>query len=138
MWFAVFLRRYLTLWQGFYTSIRRYGASTILSILYGRRAPQSTTKEVVKFFEVQHNFELLAEPGAVPPLELVPFLQYIPERFARWKRLANKVRSLHQILYFDLLDEVQHRIDNGQTNGCWMETLIERAPVLGLDRQQMG
>lgn len=107
-------------------------------MLYGKRAPQSTTKEVVKFYEAQHSFELLAEPGSAPPLDLLPILQYIPERFARWKRLAKKVKGLHQELYFDLLDDVKHKIDNRMTNGCWMETIIERGPQLGLNRQQMG
>lgn len=80
---------------------------------------------------------MLIEPGAVPPLDMLPILKYIPERFARWKMLANTAKRLQYALYSRLFKDVKAKIENGQTNGCWMETVVERGPSLGLDDDNM-
>ncbi|KAG9123388.1 hypothetical protein FRC07_015007 [Ceratobasidium sp. 392] len=41
----------------FYTHLRRYSTSVILSVLYGKRAPRFETQEVTDFFEMQHNWQ---------------------------------------------------------------------------------
>ena len=87
---------------------------------------------------MQHLWEHALEPGAHPPIDLLPILQSIPAPFAKWKQLAAEVRTLQRQLYFGLLDEVQSRIKRGEQNGCWMETILERAEEWGLDRELQG
>ncbi|KAK0485125.1 cytochrome P450 [Armillaria novae-zelandiae] len=86
----------------FYTHVRRYSNSTILSITYGKRCPRYESPEATLFFEAQHLWELVLEPGAHPTLDLLPFLKHLP---GVWKRLREETRHLQRKLYFGLLDE---------------------------------
>ncbi|KAJ7589603.1 cytochrome P450 [Mycena floridula] len=124
--------------EKFYTHIRRYSNSVIMSVLYGKRSPRYETREATAFFEMQHLWEHVLEPGAQPPVDLLPFLTYIPERWASWKRLCKQVRSLQRALYFGLLDECESRVGKGEGNGSYMEEVLEKQDALGLDRELMG
>ena len=121
--------------QDHYDAVRRFSSSTILSIVFGKRAPRFSTKEVSDFYHVQHKWEHLLFPGSYPPVDQLPWLKLVPERFAKWKRVCREVRELQQKLYFGLLDETENR---GAENGCFMETIIRRAHEWGLSREMIG
>ncbi|KAJ7657112.1 cytochrome P450 [Mycena rosella] len=74
--------------------------SVILSDLYGKRAPRYETPETTAFFKAQHEWELVLKPGATPPVDLIPILKYVPERWAKWKRDCTKTRKLQRDLYW--------------------------------------
>ncbi|KAK7042226.1 putative cytochrome P450 [Favolaschia claudopus] len=124
--------------EGFYTHIRRFSSSVILSVLYGKRAPRYETRETTAFFEVQHDWEELMEPGSTPPIDLIPILKYIPERWAKWKQDCTKVRKMQRRLYFGLLDEMKERVGRGEENGCFMEEILMREVELGVNREMAG
>ena len=65
-------------------------------------------------------------------------MKYIPERWASWKTEVKITRSLQRGLYFGLLEQVEARLKKGQPNGCFMETVIEKGPGFGLDREAIG
>jgi hypothetical protein len=106
--------------------------------MYGRRAPRLTTTEVTDFFHVQQRWEQLLEPGAHPPVDLIPILKSVPERWASWKTETRIIRRLQRKLYFGLLERVEERVNKGMFNGCRMETVIENASSYGLDRDAIG
>ncbi|KAJ7312967.1 cytochrome P450 [Mycena albidolilacea] len=122
----------------FYTHIQRYSNSVILSVLYGKRAPRFETPETVTFFKVEHEWVTLLEPGATPPLDYFPFLKYVPERWANWKKVSKFVRKLQRDMYFSLLDKTQERLKRGEGNGSYVEELVERQEELELDREMLG
>ncbi|KAJ7589614.1 cytochrome P450 [Mycena floridula] len=124
--------------EAFYNHIRRYSNSVIMCLLYGTRSPRYETKQARALYEVQHLWEQVLAPGAHPPVDLLPFLEYIPERWAPWKRLCKLVRSLQRDLYFELLDECEKRMKRGEGNGCYIEELLERQDALGMDRELIG
>ncbi|KAJ8078284.1 hypothetical protein PM082_000490 [Marasmius tenuissimus] len=124
--------------DSFYNHIRRYSNSVIMSVLYGKRCPQYETPETTAFFIAQHEWELLLEPGATPPLDLLPFLQKVPERWANWKRDVRQCRKHQRDLYFGLLDETKERMDKGEENGSYMEEVIRRQEEFEMDREMMG
>jgi hypothetical protein len=78
------------------------------------------------------------EPGATPPLDYFPFLKYVPERWASWKKMCQFVRKLQRDMYFNLLDKTQERVRRGEGNGSYVETLVERREELGLNREMLG
>lgn len=90
------------------------------------------------FFEAQHRWEHLMEPGAHAPVDLIPILKFVPERWASWKTEVKIVRNLQHKLYFGLLEQVEERMKEGMLDGCWMGTVIEKASVFGLDRETIG
>ncbi|KAK7052033.1 putative cytochrome P450 [Favolaschia claudopus] len=124
--------------EAFYTHIRRFANSVILSVLYGKRAPRYETREATAFFEAQHEWELVLEPGATPPIDLIPILKYVPERWAKWKQDCAKTRKMQRKLYFGLLDEAKERLSQGEENGCFMEEILAKQVELGMDREMTG
>ncbi|KAG9095721.1 hypothetical protein FS749_009926 [Ceratobasidium sp. UAMH 11750] len=121
----------------FYTHLRRYSASVILSVLYGKRAPRFETQEVTDFFEMQHNWQGVLSPGAVPPIDFFPFLKYIPTPFASWKQRCFTARRLQRKIYFGLQGETEERIAQGYENGCFMEQMLARRAEFGMNREQV-
>jgi len=124
--------------DGWYTHIRRYSSSVILSVLFGKRAPRYETKEVTDFFHAQHKWEEVLEPGAHPPMDLIPILKKVPESLAPWKSLCKLTRKLQRDLYFGLLAETEQRIANHQENNCFMEQILARQEEFGMNRELVG
>ncbi|KAI0687612.1 cytochrome P450 [Cytidiella melzeri] len=118
-----------------YDAVRRYSSSLILSVVFGKRAARFATKEVAAFYHVQHMWEHILFPGSYPPVDQIPLLKYVPERFAEWKSVCRETRALQRELYFGLYEETEQR---GAENGCYMETVIKRADEWGLDREMIG
>jgi hypothetical protein len=71
--------------------------------------------------------------GALPPVELLPFLKYIPAPLAPWKTRCANVRRLQRKLYFGLLRETEERLAQGRENGCFMEQV---SPIRALQGPQ--
>jgi hypothetical protein len=124
--------------QSFYTDIQRYALSVIYSVLHGRRLPQYETGEVTGFFTVMQEWTSLLEPGAVPPIDAIPILNLIPERWAKWKRDCKRVRDLQRARYFGLVEETRERMRRNQHNGSFMEDVLERQAELGMDDKMAG
>ncbi|ELU41976.1 cytochrome P450 oxidoreductase, putative [Rhizoctonia solani AG-1 IA] len=102
------------------------------------RAPRFETKEVTDFFNAQHSWEEVLEPGAHPPMDLIPILKHVPEALASWKTLCKKTRKLQRDLYFGLLEETERRIANHQENNCFMEQVLARQQEFGMSRELVG
>ncbi|KAJ6498501.1 cytochrome P450 [Mycena vitilis] len=124
--------------EQFYNDLQRYSSSVILSVLYGKRSPRFETPETVASFEVEDAWMELLDPGATPPMDFYPFLKYVPERWAKWKRDAANVRRMQHKLYFGLLDATKERMVKGEGNGSYVEELVERQDELGMDRDMTG
>ncbi|KAJ7359853.1 cytochrome P450 [Mycena albidolilacea] len=119
--------------QSFYTDIQRYSLSVIYSVLHGKRVPRYETEEVTGFITVMHDWTALFEPGAVPPIDAIPILKLIPERWAKWKRECKRIRDLQRARYFGWLEDTRERMRRNQHNGSFMEEVLERQSELGMD-----
>jgi hypothetical protein len=65
-------------------------------------------------------------------------LQWVPQRWAGWKRLCVEVKRLQRELYFGLLGECEERLAKGEEeNGCWMEE-VKRSEEFGMTRELTG
>jgi hypothetical protein len=125
--------------QEFYNHLQRYSASVMLSVLYGKRAPRFETQDICDIFEALHLWEsvlatgrthssrpvLYISPciltGALPPIDFLPFLKYMPTPLASWKTLCDKTRHSQRKVFFRLLHETEQHIAQGHENGCFME-----------------
>ncbi|KAJ7800590.1 cytochrome P450 [Mycena olivaceomarginata] len=110
---------------GFTPHIRRYSNSVILSVLYGKRSPRYETPQTTA-------------PVLHPPVDMIPILKYVPERWAKWKRDCAKTRKLQRDLYFGLLDETKERLRRCEENGSYMEEILARQEEFGMDREITG
>ena len=111
---------------------QRYTTSFFLTVVYGTRGPRSSSRDVRDFVHAHRRFMNALNFGTAPPVDVFPILQYVPKYFAKWKREAAEIRSLHNQLYPRLTKQVQDRLAKGNGNGCFMEEAIQNAEKWGL------
>lgn len=122
----------------FYTHIKRYSTSVITTLLFGSRCPTYDSSILTDFYRMLDMWQLALEPGAQPPLDLIPILRYIPERWASWKALCRDIRHLQRKLYFGLLDQCETRMLQGRRNGCFMEEILDKKERYSMDNELSG
>ncbi|KAF8630083.1 hypothetical protein AX17_005481 [Amanita inopinata Kibby_2008] len=118
--------------QSWVDSIKRFTTSFALGIIYGARGATLSSPNVADFRHVHPLFMHVLDFGKMPPIDLFPILTWVPECFAKWKRLVKQIRYLHAKLYDRLLTTVEKRLANGRGNGCFMEEMIQKAKMMGL------
>ena len=75
----------------------------------------------------------LLEPGAQPPVDLLPILKYVPSRWAQWKGLCSEIRANQYDLYEGLVAQCERRMERNMRNGCFLESVLDDKK-LGADR----
>ena len=64
------------------------------SLVYGKRCPTYENSEIEKYFLGIKLFNETNDPGAYPPIELLPWLQYIPRWLAPVRFSLMSIQSL--------------------------------------------
>jgi hypothetical protein len=77
--------------------------------------------DVIGSIHVHHLTAYYPIIGAVPPVDFLPFLKYLPTPLAPWKTVCEDIRRLQRKIYFGLLREAEERVAQGYENGCFME-----------------
>lgn len=67
------------------------------------------------------NYSASLEPGANPPVDEFPFLKYIPESFAPWKRRAKGSYKCMD----DTWKEARRRVDVRRSHGVKRDAIID-------------
>lgn len=104
----------------------------MLYTIYGKHS-QDYDSQIVKDMHAyaRHCFRVIG-PGALPPVDIFPFLKWIPERWANWKIECQVARKMQRSLFFGLLDECE------QTDGhCYMREIIQKRDELGFTDRDM-
>jgi hypothetical protein len=118
----------------------RYVYTNSIRIRLRSTVERYETKETKAVFHLLQRWEHLIDGAAHPPVDLLPILKYVPERWASWKSLCKEVRSLQSELYFGLLSECEERVakSQSQTQLAFMDEVVERQKELGLGRDIVG
>jgi len=104
--------------------MKRQGPSTMFSIVFGQRLASSSSPLVVKLTSIGSRLLAIHEPGATLPLEVFPFFQWIPSRWASWKTKCDEIRAGQRALFFTLVDECDARQKRGMGNAVkWRVSL---------------
>ncbi|THU92382.1 cytochrome P450 [Dendrothele bispora CBS 962.96] len=122
----------------YFTHIERYSTSVIASIVFGKHFTHFDCPEMDAIFKSIHTGVKVLEPGAHPPIDQVPILNYIPERWAKWKRLAKRGNRLASHIYLHMLSICEQRIQRGEENGCFLEDIIKNKNQYELSRRQIS
>ncbi|KAL4933416.1 cytochrome P450 [Aspergillus undulatus] len=117
----------------YYEHIQRYTTAVVLASVFGQRGETFDAPNVQALYDVQNRFTALLEPGAIPPVDGLTFLQYIPEFMAPWKQKAKQVRRDQSAIYFGLYNATKQRMRRGIRTGCFMEKLIDDQEKNNLD-----
>ena len=103
--------------------------------MFGVRIPCSTTPVFRKYWELLERIAHVTTPTSHPPVNMVPILKLVPERFASWKTECREIRVLQRNIFGRMLRPVEERLAQGNGNGCYMETVKERADDWDLDSE---
>lgn len=84
-----------------------------LCITVGQRAPRSISPLAVEVDGFTAELNELMQVGAIPPVDLIPSLAYIPERWAPWKTKVSNLERRQTLYYTKLLQESKARAAKG-------------------------
>lgn len=77
------------------------------------------------YLATQHEWVHLADPSVTPPIDIFPFLTWVPASFASWKRRAQTARKGLFQAYSALVDHA-HQPKKHDSDATEFESLVER------------
>jgi cytochrome P450 len=93
---------------------------------------------MVKLYDLMENWSKVMETGNTPPVDILPFLHYIPERLlGMWKSRASAVGKEMNELYSQYLDIVINRRAKNINKDSFMDKVLEQNEKLGFNRHQL-
>ena len=117
---------------------KRYSNSIIMSLLFGIRTPTINTSHMVRLYDLMENWSLVMEPGNTPPVDIYPFLHWVPEGvFGRWRSRASNVGDEMNKLYADVLDQVEDRRRRKGDQGAFMDKVLDQNEKLEYNRHEL-
>lgn len=127
---------------GYHQYVLRYFGAIILASVYGLRGKDSDAQSrVTRFFNIQDEWGSIVNQGQAPPVEVFPWLRYIPDFLTPWngwKKRADFVKKSQGALYRELFSETEARVKAGKSGDCFLARLIqdqERAVISGKNNQ---
>ncbi|ENI04575.1 hypothetical protein COCC4DRAFT_40692 [Bipolaris maydis ATCC 48331] len=123
--------------KNYYRHVNRTTASVILTNVYGVRVAKYEGSVAETYFLGINLFSECLAPGAHPPVDLFSPLQYVPKRWAYWKRLADSARAVRDGLYGSLYAQCERAVESKNFTGCHMESLVSDQAKLGMTRDEI-
>ena len=79
------------------------------------------------------------EPGATPPVDIYPFLKWIPERFfGNWVTRSRHIGEEMKVLYEEMLDRIVERRHQEGSRNSFMDKVLDQQEKLELSRSQLS
>lgn len=103
-------------------------------IVYGVRVPHYTSPDATAFFEALHALEHTVSPGTHPPIDLLPFLKYVPRKWASWMQDCEDVKRRRDVLHWRLYKECEDRMNKGEDPRSLLEETILKREELELEK----
>ncbi|KAI9446207.1 cytochrome P450 [Lactarius indigo] len=117
---------------------QRFAASAIMSILYDYPTLENNNDETLKrIHKYISRVSKAAAPGAYL-VELLPWMMYIPERLAKWKREGMEHFREHTTMFTGLLNVVRGDVSKGSERPSMSATLIKNYDRNGLSNHEMA
>lgn len=124
----------------FMNHIKRFTNSVIMSLVTGIRTPAPSAPHMKSLYAVLDGISEIFEMGATPPVDIFPFLNWIPEKlFNNWKsRSATLARTMDSV-YGPLVDRVLSRREKaGSLNKeSYLDMIFDQQDTLQLTRHEI-
>lgn len=123
--------------EHFYDHNRRYSASVITTITYGKRIGTWDDPLAKKIYAVMANMQQYASPGQWL-VDSFPSLQYLPQQLlGNWRSFGEKVHREDSKHYLDLWETLKKEVQEGKAKNCFCKDFYESGPEkVGLDNLQ--
>jgi cytochrome P450 len=87
---------------------------------------------------MMENWSQLMEPGNTPPVDIFPFLHWIPESWlGSWVSRSKNVGAEMNGLYSGMLELVKNRRKEGTNKGSFMDVVLDQNEKLGLSNHEL-
>ncbi|EXJ63368.1 uncharacterized protein A1O5_11689 [Cladophialophora psammophila CBS 110553] len=125
--------------QNFLQHSKRFGNSFMMSVGYGIRTPTVQTRHMVQIGKVLARTTELLQPGGLPPVDLFPFLRWVPQQFLGfWRDKVSQTRKEINDLYLGYFDLVIARREAQGRVECFADRVIEQQNSLQWNRHQQA
>ena len=119
--------------ERYYKHIKRTTASVADAVVFGHRGPTFDSFWAHAVYDAMDNYSISLEPGANPPADEFPFLQYIPDRFAYWKRRAKGSYKCMDDTWNEARKQVDIRRAKGIKRDCIIDSILDGEKHSDLD-----
>lgn len=94
---------------------------------------------MVELYQLMEDWSKVMETGATPPVDVLPILKYIPERFlGNWMTRSRNVGKKMDALYGRMVSRVmQRRIETGSANS-FLDGVLDQQDKLNLSRNELN
>ncbi|EXJ63278.1 uncharacterized protein A1O5_11599 [Cladophialophora psammophila CBS 110553] len=132
------MRDFVTEPENYLLHPKRFSNSVIMSILYGLRTPTVRTPHMHRLYDAMEHFSHVMETGAMPPIDIYPFLKFVPQRLlGNWVSRANETHQKMHQLYIDLLAVVKQRRQKQGGKSSLMDRVLDKEEKLNLSNHQI-
>lgn len=122
------LRDYLLEPENHMLHPKRYSNSITMSIIWGVRTPTAQTRHFTRLYSLMEVWSKVMEPGATPPVDVYPFLHYLPQSiFHNWVDRATHVQKEMNGLYSRFLSDIRARRAKVGSRGSFMDKVLDQA-----------
>ncbi|OQO10660.1 hypothetical protein B0A48_03958 [Cryoendolithus antarcticus] len=119
--------------------LERYTNSVILCIVYGIRSPTIHSKYLERFETLLGNWAAINAFGATPPVDIIPALKWVPERFlGNWISRATVVHDEMRRLYDGLQEIVMQRRRRIGTTDSMIDRVLDQQDKSPLTKHQIA
>ncbi|KAJ1328860.1 cytochrome P450 family 619 [Microdochium nivale] len=119
--------------------IERFTNSLIMCLVYGIRQPRIEDPYILRFEELMRQWTVINRMGATPPVDIIPALNWVPERFFNnWKSRARAVHDEMRDLYDGLHDTVVRRRQRIGSAGSMVDRMLDQSGEKTLTRHQIA
>lgn len=118
---------------------KRYTNSIACGTVWGVRSPDVNTSHMLRLYRLMEDWSVVMEPGNTPPVDVFPFLHYLPEQlFGRWRSRARDVGRAMNSLYDDMLTGLEKRRSEAVgRHTSFMDRVLDQKEKLELNRHQL-
>jgi cytochrome P450 len=115
---------------------KRFTNSIVMSLVYGIRTPTINTAHMVKLYDVLEEWSQVMEAGNTPPLDIFPWLKWVPEQMlGMWRSRAKHVGKEMNALYSEWGDAVVERRKHSGRRDCFLDRVLDKEDKLEMDRR---
>lgn len=109
------------------------------STVYGVRTPSYNSDHYVDLQKIMTELSALGEIGATPPVDLLGFLKWVPERFwGNWRTRADALRKSVLDLHSPLVDRVIERREKIGNLNSFLDGVFDKQEKLQLSRNEIN
>lgn len=102
------------------------------------RTPTTQTEHMVQLYDVMENWSKVMEVGNTPPVDVFPFLKWVPEKFlGMWRSRAQDVGKEMTALYGGWVNYVIERRKDSGSRDCFLDRVLDQEEKLDLDRHAL-